>query len=63
MSLIGGPTEAQLIESRLAALKEQDDARRLVLEEESRRLWAAVELEAEERAVSARKEARCGGGG
>ena len=56
--LTGGPTEQQLLDMRLSALREQDSERKLLLEEERKRLWAAIEIEAQEKAAEARRIAR-----
>lgn len=49
-----------MLESRLSALRAQDAERKLLLEEERRRLWDAIDIEARERAEDARRITRFG---
>lgn len=58
ISVTGGPSEDELLELRLTALRRQNEERLRVVEAENTRLWDAVILEAKERANAAGEEAR-----
>ena len=58
LELCGGPTEAQLLETRLAAFQASEADRLSLIAAEEARLWLTVEVEAAVAAERARVEYR-----